>query len=203
MEEYMKQIEITTRVNNSLEEVDKILTKQGFSLIRKSRVEDKYLTQQKDQLTKANILTILSKCVLIRYLCVDNDYVFKGITYKNKVYDKDTVVSEEKINVKIEDTEAAEKLLNALDFQKIVDVNYDVIVYKKDFVELAFQQVEGLGLLLEYENPNNFEGVDNESILKEKQKMLDEISAYNLDITGDFDIKKSYELILERLKELC
>lgn len=199
----MKQIEITTRVNNSLEEVDKILTKQGFSLIRKSRVEDKYLTQQKDQLTKANILTILSKCVLIRYLCVDNDYVFKGITYKNKVYDKDTVVSEEKINVKIEDTEAAEKLLNALDFQKIVDVNYDVIVYKKDFVELAFQQVEGLGLLLEYENPNNFEGVDNESILKEKQKMLDEISAYNLDITGDFDIKKSYELILERLKELC
>ena len=38
----MEQIEVTTRVNQSLKEVDEILTAQGFKIIRKSRIEDKY-----------------------------------------------------------------------------------------------------------------------------------------------------------------
>ena len=41
----MKQIEITTRVNESLESAVKKLEKQGFKKIRESRVEDTYLTQ--------------------------------------------------------------------------------------------------------------------------------------------------------------
>lgn len=40
----MKQIEIITRINNTLEEVDQILSKQGFKIIRKSHIEDKYKT---------------------------------------------------------------------------------------------------------------------------------------------------------------
>ena len=191
----MKQIEITTRVNNSLEEIDEILTKQGFKLIRKSRIEDNYKTNLYDKLTKENIIEILSKSVLIRYLNVNNEQEFKKLKYKNKVYDGDMVISEEKINLNIDDVNKADKLLEAVGFKTIVNVNYDAIVYSNDTVELCFQNVEGLGILLEYENEADFDGYTNEEILKEKYNMLNEIKKYNLNITDDIDVKKAFELI--------
>lgn len=191
----MKQIEVTTYVNHSLKEIDKILTKQGFKIIRSSRVEDKYLTSSSNKLTNNNILDVLSKCILIRYLCVNEKEVFKKITYKNKIYEGDNIISEEKISINIDNIDKAEKLFNNIQFQKIVDVNYDVIVYEKDNLEFAFQDVEGLGILLEYEHKSDFESYTNEEILLEKQKMLDQIKKYNLNISDEYDVKKAFELI--------
>lgn len=194
----MKQIEITTKVNMSLSEVDKILKNQGFKLIRTSRIEDTYMTQYNGKLDKSNIINVLKSSVLIRYLNVNNSEEFKKITYKNKVYNGSTVLSEEKINVEINDIEKAYKLFSVLNFKTLVEVKYDAIVYKKDDVELCFQNVENLGLLLEYENPNDFDGISNEEIHKEKIKMLEKIKKFNLNISEDFDIKKAYELIKKK-----
>ena len=105
------------------------------------------------------------------------------------------VISEEKINVNIDDTEKAEQLFAALGFKKLTDVNYDVIVYAKDELELCFQDVENLGLLLEYESLKDYTGYSNEEILKEKNEMLEEIRQYNIKITDEYDIKKAFELI--------
>ena len=197
----MKQIEVTTYVKQSLEDIDKILPKIGFSLIRKSRIEDKYMIQDLSNLSKDNIIEHLQKCVLIRYLCVNENYISSKLTYKNKKYSDDGIVlSEEKINVTIDnnDISKAEKLLEALGFKKLVDVNYDCIVYKNGDTELAFQDVEGLGLLLEYENTSDFEGASDKEIIEEKIKMLNEIRSYNIDISDDYDIKKAYELVIKK-----
>ena len=195
----MKQIEITTRVNNTLEEVDSILTKQGFKVIRKSKIKDKYMTNYYSELRKDNILEILPKCVLIRYADDVDGKELKKITYKNKVYENDIVISEEKISVDIDDINKANKIFEALGFKTIVNVNYDIIVYSNDNIELCFQKVEGLGLLLEYENENDFDGVSSDKIMNEKEKMLEEIKTYNLDITNDIDVKKAFELIFKNL----
>ncbi len=196
----MKQIEVTTKVKQNINEINSLLLSKGFILIRRSRVEDRYMTQELDKLNRENVLDILQSCVLIRYLSVDNDYVWKGLTYKNKTYKDNIVISEEKISISIDDIELAEKLFKALKFQKLIDVKYDVIVYKKDDLELAFQEVEGLGLLLEYENLNDFDGCSNEEVIKIKKEMLEEIKGYGIITTDDFDIKKSYQLVIERLK---
>ncbi len=195
----MKQIEITTKVNNTLDEVDKILKKQGFKIIRKSRIEDKYMTQHNDELNKNNIIEILKTCVLLRFLSINNAEVFKKITYKSKEYKNNTVISEEKINVNIDSIEKAEQLFIRLGFNSIVNVNYDVIVYEKNGLELAFQDVEGLGLLLEYESFSDYSGIIDEDILKEKNKMLDEIKKLNINIENNYDVKKAYELLLKSL----
>lgn len=191
----MKQIEITTRVNSSLEESIKMLESKGFKRIRESRIKDKYLTSRKDELNKNNILEILSSCVLLRYLNVNQERIFKKITYKKKVYEDNMVVTEEKINLNCEDLKKAEELFTALNFSKLIDVNYNVVVMAKGNIEYAFQEVENLGLLVEYENPNDFEGVSNERIKQEKLMMLDELRSNGLDITDEYDVKKAYELI--------
>ena len=119
----MKQIEVTTRVKQSLNDVSKILEKQGFSKIRTSRIEDIYMTQFNKELSKNNIIETLKKSVLIRYLCVNKSETFKKLTYKNKIYKDDMVISEEKINVNIDDIKNAEKLLMMLLFLKRIISN--------------------------------------------------------------------------------
>ena len=147
----MKQIEITTNVYQSLGEVDEILVGKGFKIIRKSRVEDQYMSLESDRLTEDNILSILANSLLIRYLCVNGKDEYKKLTYKKKEYDEETFLSEEKINLGIDSIDDARKLLEALGFKKLVDVRYDVTVYSNDDIELAFQEVDDLGLLVEYE----------------------------------------------------
>ena len=195
----MKQIEITVKVNNTLDEVDKILISKGFKLIRKSRVEDEYVCPNDINVNRENILKVLSSSVLIRYLKTQ-DGEFKKITYKDKKYDKnDMVISEEKINVSINDIQSAHKLFKKINFKNLVDVKYDVIVYSNNDYEFAFQNVEGLGLLLEFENENDFEGVSDEAIANEKQKMYEIIKNYGIKIENNYDIKKAYELVMKKL----
>lgn len=191
----MKRIEITTYVNNTLQEVDDILKRQGFKVIRKSKIKDIYKTLKYNELNKNNILNILSESVLIRYLKVNDKDEYKKLTYKNKIYDNDIVISEEKINVTIDDINKMNKLLELIGLKTIANVNYDVIVYSNDDIEFCFQSVENLGLLLEYENKNDYDGYTNEEILSEKFKMLKEIQKYGLNISNDIDVKKAFELI--------
>lgn len=195
----MKQIEITVKVNNTLDEVDKILISKGFKLIRKSRVEDEYVCPNDINVNRENILKVLSSSVLIRYLKT-KDGEFKKITYKDKKYDKnDMAISEEKINVSINDIQSAHKLFKKINFKNLVDVKYDVIVYSNNDYEFAFQNVEGLGLLLEFENENDFEGVSDEAIANEKQKMYEIIKNYGIKVENNYDIKKAYELVMKKL----
>ncbi len=199
----MKQIEITVRVEDGFEKIVNILVQNGFSKLRVSRVEDKYLSQSYASLEENNFIDILSSCVLLRYLKVNSDSsekVFKKITYKNKKYLNNHVISEEKINVNCDDLEEAEKLFNCLGYKKIVDVNYDVIVYSKDDVELAFQNVEGLGMLLEYENNKDFSLATDDEILETKKRMWDYINSLGINIGENYDVKKAYELLLSKTR---
>ena len=125
----------------------------------------------------------------------------KKITYKHKIYQNDIVMTEEKINVDCGDLESAKKLFNALNFQVLVKVSYDVIVLSNHKMELAFQNVENLGLLLEYENERDFSEESEEKIINEKKHMLNEIKQLNILITDEFDVKKAYELINNEMGE--
>ena len=195
----MKQIEVTVKVKITLEDIDELLTSKGFKLIRKSRVEDDYVCPTELKIDKNNILEVLSSCVLIRYLKTA-EAEFKKLTYKNKKYSKDgIVISEEKINVSIDDTKKAQELFEKINFKKLVSVHYDVIVYSNNDYEFAFQDVEGLGLLLEFENENDFEGISDETIVSEKQKMYEIIKTYGIKVENNYDIKKAYELVMKKL----
>ena len=196
----MKQIEITTNVYQSLQEVDQLLTGQGFTIIRRSRVEDQYMTMDSDPTKEEDILTTLSHSLLVRYLKVEGKEPSRRLTYKKKVYDGDTVLTEEKLSTGIDNTEKTIQILEALGFHKLVDVKYDVVVYAKGNLELCFQQVENLGLLLEYESLETFEDASSEDVLKEKNKMLEKIRSYQLEVSDDYDVKKAYQLIKNQMR---
>ena len=194
----MKQVEITTRVKDSLENIDKILKNKNFEIIRKSQIEDVYLSNFKNNLTDNNINDILSKSVLVRYLD-ENGNIYKKITYKDKRYVNNVLQYEEKINISIDNTQNSIKLFEKIGFEKLVTVKYDCIVYSNKKLELAFQNVENLGLLLEYENKNDFNNATPEVINNEKTNMLQEIKNLGIDVSNETDVRKAYDIIRKTL----
>lgn len=161
----MKQIEITVRLNENMQSAIRKLEMQGFKKIREGEIDDLYMTSKLNELKKDNIQNILKKSVLLRNLKFENKEI-KKITYKNKEIDENgNVISEEKTNLDCNDLEKAKDLFEHLEFEELIKVRYKIIVYSKDEVEYAFQDVENLGTLIEYENTEDFTG-----------KSLDEIN---------------------------
>ena len=190
----MRQIEITVRVKEPLDKAINKLEKLGFKNIRESNVDDVYMTQLKDKLNKENIQYILSNSVLLRYLNV-NGKEFKKISYKNKVYDNGNVISEKKVNVECNSLESAKQLFECLNFEELVEVKYNVLVMEKNGIELAFQYGDDIGVLIEYENKNDFSNKTNEEIRLEKENMYNYIKKLGIEITEEIDVKKAWELI--------
>lgn len=194
----MRQIEITVRVKEPLDKAINKLEKLGFKNIRESNVDDVYMTQLKDKLNKENIQYILSNSVLLRYLNV-NGKEFKKISYKNKVYDNGNVISEKKVNVECNNLESAKQLFEYLNFEELVEVKYNVLVMEKNGIELAFQYGDEIGVLIEYENKNDFSNKTNEEIRLEKENMYNYIKELGIEITEEKDVKKAWELIEKSL----
>ena len=171
---------------------------QGFRKIRESEIDDVYMTLKLKMLNRDNIQNILNKSVLLRNLKLENKEI-KKIAYKNKEIDvKGNVISEQKINLDCDDLEKAKDLFEHLEFEKLIRVRYKVIVYSKDKVEYAFQDVENLGTLIEYENIQDFEGKSLDEINDAKNNMFNEIKNTGIKLTEEKDVKKAYELILNK-----
>ena len=194
----MKQIEITVRLDENMQSAIMKLEKQGFKKIRESKIDDIYMTSKLRELNKDNIQIILRKSVLLRNLKLE-DKEIKKITYKNKEIDKNgDIISEQKIDLDCSDLEKAKDLFEHLEFEELIRVRYKVTVYSKDKVEYAFQDVEKLGVLIEYENIDDFAGKTLDEINSAKDKMFEEIKNTGINVTDEKDVKKAYELILKK-----
>ena len=195
----MEQIEVTVRVKESLKDAIEKLEKAGFILIRKSQVDDLYMSQLVNKLNNDNIQYILSKSLLLRYLN-QNGEEMKKITYKNKKFDKNNhLLSENKVSIDCQNIEKARELFECLNFRELIRVRYKVFVMKKDNIEFAFQLVDNLGLLLEYENANDYAGKSDIEIEKVKKKMFKEIREFGIETTDEMDVKKAEELIFNKI----
>lgn len=194
----MKQVEITVRLAEKVEDAICKLEKEGFTKIRESDIDDIYLTNLDVEIKKENIQKLLKHSVILRNLKLDGK-VIRKITYKNKELDNNgDVISEQKVNLDCNDLIKAESLFGFLGFYKLIEVKYHVIVYEKNGREFAFQIVEDLGTLIEYENTNNFDGKSDLEIKNTKKDMLKDIKECNISITDEYDVKKAFELIKKK-----
>ena len=190
----MKEIEITVKVFDSVEKTKDILARQGLKIIDTYSTKDIYLSQ--DTNLSQSIESVLNKSVILRQI-VTPSKVIKKIVHKNKVYNGDTLLYEDKINLKCEDLENAKLLFEALGFKELVIVQYDSFVYQKQGLELSFQNVKDLGLLLEIESDKkNLES--EEDVMHEKRRLYNLAKSLSLNIGDELNIKKAKALIEKR-----
>lgn len=190
----MKEIEITVKVFDSVEKTKDILARQGLKIVDTYSTKDIYLSQ--DINLSQSIESVLNKSVILRQI-VTPSKVIKKIVHKNKVYDGDTLLYEDKINLKCEDLENAKLLFEALDFKELVIVQYDSFVYQKEGLELSFQNVKDLGLLLEIESDKK-KLESEEDVMQEKRRLYNLAKSLSLNIGDELNIKKAKALIEKR-----
>ena len=190
----MREIEITVKVFDSVEKTKDILARQGLKIVDTYSTKDIYLSQ--DTNLSQSIESVLNKSVILRQI-VTPSKVIKKIVHKNKVYDGDTLLYEDKINLKCEDLENAKLLFEALGFKELVIVQYDSFVYQKEGLELSFQNVKDLDLLLEIESDKkNLES--EEDVMQEKRRLYNLAKSLSLNIGDELNIKKAKVLIEKR-----
>lgn len=193
----MREVELTVQALEDLNTVIKKLEKQNYKLTVKKYMKDYYMIHKIIDLDNDNY-GILQKCLLIRYLIIEDKYI-KLLLYKNKKYDKDgRILSQSKLSTEIDSIERTKEILEAVGFTCLFEIESNMLVYEKDNTEITVQDcIYPKGIYIEIE-ANDEELLENndervKEILKEKLDSLE------LKTTGDYEVKKAI-IALEKIK---
>ena len=194
----MQTIEITVKVNESKDKAKEKLIKNGFKQTSDEYGHDIYMTKDLNKLNKDNILDILNDSLILRHHYGRYREERKWIVYKNKKYKDNNVTSEEIISVLIDDIDKMKRILEKDGYQVLIEKKQYFNDYTKDDVVFILEEVSDIGLLIEFENKNDFSNKDTGEILKEKKKMYNIIKRTGINISDEYDIKKAYDLIIKK-----
>ncbi len=194
----MQTIEITVKVKETKESVKNKLISNGFIQTSDEYGDDIYMTRDLDKLDKNNILELLNKSVLLRHHYGKYREERKYLVLKDKNYKDGHVTSEEILSVKIDDIDIMKKMLERLGFEELIQKNQYFNDYTKGDIVFILEEVKDIGLLIEYENKNDFTGKSDEEIMEVKREMYNTIKSIGIDICEDYDVKKAYDLIVKK-----
>ena len=180
--------EITVLVNSELNDIKEHLSDLGFKVMEEYCVNDIYMIN-KCYVDNEHSLELLKKCVLIRNV-IDESGSRKFLTYKYKEYnDKEEIIKQGKINVKVDSIDNSRRLLEALNFEKLISINDNLTVYSNGVDEIVLQCVNNKHIYIEIEDKCNYIDKKYNSI----EEMIDVIKKYNIPIKDDnYFVKKAY-----------
>ena len=188
--------EITVLVNSELNDIKEYLSNLGFKVMEEYCVNDIYMINKYD-IDNEYSLDLLKKCVLIRDI-IDESGSKKFLTYKYKEYnDKEEIIKQGKINVKVDSIDNSKKLLEALNFEELISINDSLIVYSNGVDEIVLQYVNNKHVYIEIEDKCNYIDKKYSSI----EEMIDVIKKYNIPIKdNNYFVKKAYIELCEVYK---
>lgn len=149
--------EITVEVSCDLETLIKLLEDKGFRLKRTCEYDDIYLINKNEK--NGGYLSMLNKCVLIRSI-IEGDCETKFLTYKHKEFDNNNdIIKQGKIMVSIDNVDNTKSLFEHLNFEELIRIKDDMLIYANDKDELAIQNVNNKHLYIEIEEKNSINRV--------------------------------------------
>ena len=183
--------EITVEVNISLNELIKLVENNGFKLKKKTNMNDIYMLNKSDK--NNDFLFMLNKCILLRSI-KEQDNEFNMITYKYKEYNENKeIIKQTKTNCIVEDIKQAQILFEQLDYEKLIEIDDQMLIYANDTDEIAIQNVNNKHLYIEIEDDCHYANRHYKSL----DEMKEVISKYKIPIKNNnyFAKKAEVELI--------
>jgi len=180
-----KENEITVKVTCLKEELVDFLQQTGFKEGVKFSLDDYYFIPSNLKIENMSTRDIISKAIILRYN-VEGDKVLQRITFKKKDIAKNgDIVNQTAINCDVYNIEEAKNIFKAINYNEIMNIKEDDIVYWKDNFKLAVKFIDNSDILIEIETDENSEW---DTIEKIKNKICE----LNLPIAkDDFFIKKA------------
>lgn len=190
----MKETEITIQVFDDFLSIDKHLKELGYSVQEEYTMKDTYFTSLLN-LENISYLQLLKNSFLVREILDDNPKIF--ITYKDKVLNENNeVISEEKTNLKIDNVEKAVKIFTKCNLNNWCNVNATITVYINEHIVFSVQQVENLGIFIEYEEDETMKDM---TLDEKRNYMKNTLLDLGLNLGKDFSCKKVF-MLYQKLK---
>lgn len=194
----MRETEITCEVLKEYDVVHSILISKGFKIEEIFYLDDSYFSIfDNKKIKEYNEKDILKNCVLVRNI-YGEDYDIKQLVYKNKNYDENNnIISEDKIKVAVDNIQTTKEVLLLSGHICVASYKQKNVVYKKDDIELIFQDVEGVGCFFEFEQLKRHQEMNSIEI---KKDLINIIKSFGLPIGDNFDIKKA-QIAIRKYKD--
>lgn len=161
--------EITLKIKGNLDEFYSDIENKEFKIVHEFSMDDTYFVPKILNLKEISTREILSKAVLLRKIIgKTSGKVSQKITFKIKEFDTDgNILNQDSINCEVLDIQSAKKLLKAIGYKEIMNIQEDDRVYENAGFRFAVKDIRNGDNLIEAEIGEN-QDVDTVEELVEK-----------------------------------
>ena len=186
--------EITVLVTSSFNELHNKLMEYGFTIKDRYVANDVYMISKDIDIDKLSTLDILKKCAIVREITG----IKKVLLYKHKEYDTNgDILVNGKIECPIEDINKAIRFMEAINYQKLIEISDQCTEYANNEIELIVQEVNNKYIFFEAEDELRYTNKKFNSINEIKET----INKYDLPFKKDnYFVKKAEIILREKLK---
>lgn len=180
--------EITVKLTCSIEELCNLLENKNFRIVEKYILDDTYFIPRELNLKSMSHREILSRAILLRDITefIPERKVIK-LTFKNKqIDDKGNILKQSKVDCEILNTETGKAFIEAIGYDKLMNIKENDIVYEKNELKIAIKDIKDGDQLIEVETVKGNSELDTIEKIKQKIKELE----IPID-TNDYFIKKA------------
>ena len=183
----MKETEVTVEVFDSFEKVNETLLGKGFEVTERYVIYDRYFSGEKN-VAALSYAELMKGSVLVRR--IDADKRTDQLIYKNKEIDsRGTVLSEEKVKTSLGNADDAAAILALSGLNQYCEITNRSTVYAKGNVCFALQDVDGLGLFIEYEEDGSMKDLPPDVKI---ELLTDVLKSLGLSLSSNRSCKKVF-----------
>ena len=190
--------EITVKLKCSKKEIIKILEDQNFKKGREYVLNDKYYIPHNINTNKLSIREILHTAILIRE--IEESYPDMSrkkstrITFKKKEFSENgDIINQEKIDCEIVNTEDGRKLIEAIGYNRLMNIKENGIIFTNGEFEIQVKDIINGDKLIEVEL------IENSEKFNTIEKLKNEINKLNLPIDKSNYFVKKAEIELAKI----
>ena len=184
----MKEIEVEVAVDNSKEEIIKILSRFDYKG-EKEICDTYYYDPLRKNLQPENDLR-LNETFRIRK---NKGKCF--LTYKKQHFDGKLWIYSDEYETEVVDDSVIEKIIELLGFQVLIQVHNRRMVYRYNEFEIELEDVENLGIFIEVEKLSN----TSEDEMTIKKEIREFIKSLNLKNVRELNIGKNQYLLSQKM----
>ena len=186
--------EITLKIKGNLDEFYSDIENKKFKIVHEFSMDDTYFVPKILNLKEISTREILSKAVLVRKIIgKTSGKVSQKITFKIKEFDTDgNILNQDSINCEVLDIQSAKKLLKAIGYKEIMNIQEDDRVYENAGFRFAVKDIRNGDNLIEAEIGEN-EDVDT------VEELVEEVANFKIPVYLDNYIVKKAEIELDKV----
>lgn len=184
------ETEITVELLENLEIAKNKLNNLGFIIKEKVLMTDYYFSKLPlDEILNLDYANLIKNSFLVRSVKTDNEEI-NQIIFKKKILDNsNNVIAEDKIKTNISNLNSTVKLFSEAGLTNYTTLTQNMTVYSNGEMEFVIQEIDNLGVFIEYEEDNTMKGLTEQEKIN---TMLNNLKSLRLEIGNDYSCKKVY-----------